>query len=279
MVRGIERKTAMLVSAALTVGGAGSIGMASEVKAQEASPSPVPSDVAVNPNETSNEVLLKNPNTGECTLVVFPPMETPVTSPLPEASPTQSAEPTMEPSFSPEPSAEPTVEADYTLWQACNDGEQPVATETANPTEPPVVEPTPSTEPTPEVTPEPQNLYTIISGKHPKVKASKITKELTNAYDKNPAATKIWEEKLVKVAWQGCQKDNHRTQHKFLNIEEACNAVVFTSYQIFQETGDENFYKLAKDAYNFGWNALPKNYRKDMNKYFEFNFPAEFPQK
>ena len=264
MIRGIERKTAMLVSAALTVGGAGSIGMASEVKAQEASPSPVPSDVAVNPNETSNEVLLKNPNTGECTLVVFPPMETPVTSPLPEASPTQSAEPTMEPSFSPEPSAEPTVEADYTLWQACNDGEQPVATETANPTEPPVVEPTPEVNITEELKPAKY----FISREHKRVEKEDLKNAFKSFYEDNPDALEIFQAKVSEDPIKDlnrCFKTLESNKRQSYKLQD-CTDILYIPLIAYKTLQIPDARKVSEMAYDYLYFAIPtKEARNSLN--------------
>lgn len=186
LLTNITSRKKTLVKGAMIVGGtaatfSGLGGFKTQrVDAQDSTPTPTATET-INPIEPTlapNQVLLKNPNTGECVLVVFPnqninPEINPTPTPDANGQPISAiAKPTNEPVPTPDLIAQaPGVDSvntapllqpqdDPTAWEPCAEGEEPTATMTAKPTVAPTEVPTstPTVEPipTPTVTPTAQ---------------------------------------------------------------------------------------------------------------------------
>ena len=179
--RRLPTRKNLLVKGVMVVGGAATAlsglgGLKTQrVEAQGSTPTPVATD-AINPVESTpapNQVLLKNPNTGECILVVFPnqninPDLNPTPTPVADGQViSANVEPTSGPTPTPELIAQapgvdvntdPLLQAqdDPTTWEPCKEGEEPTATMTAEPTVAPVKPTaTPTLTPTAELTTKP----------------------------------------------------------------------------------------------------------------------------
>lgn len=310
LLTNITSRKKAFVKGAMVVGGTAvafsGIGSGIRIQGVEAQgPTPTPATDAINPVESTpapNQVLLKNPNTGECVLVVFPnqtitPDTNPTPTPVADGQPVSAnIEPTSGPTPAPELIAQapgvdtaPLLEAqdDPTTWEPCVEGEKPTATLTAEPTVAPTEEPTstpttiPTTEPTkapsfppsPKATPVIENIINSeIPDKKPSTLAKIINNDLTKAY-KEPDAESVWPKKLADIHWDGCQHDNKTTSHEFLNIELSCSALFITLYETFQKTQNIKFYKAALDVSHYALSVLPPKYQREFIESLRLSFP------
>lgn len=163
-------RDAAIALAAILAGGTG-IGLLSttrEVSAQNSTSTPASTDVITGQvTPAPKEVLLKNPITENCVLVIFPnatlaPDIQPAVQPTPvlvaqaiedgqaTEQPVTTAGPTQEPEQialvegSPLPEGE---QPDFSTWLPCEDGEEPTATMTAKPTQKASQDPNPTLSP------------------------------------------------------------------------------------------------------------------------------------
>ncbi len=178
-------RDAAIALAAILAGGTG-IGLLSttrEVSAQNPTLTPASTDVITGQvSPAPKEVLLKDPITKNCVLVIFPnatpapdiqPAVQPTPVPVAQAiedgqateQPVTTAGPTQEPEQIALVEGDPLPEGeqpDFSTWFPCEDEEEPTATMTAEPTAPPTDEPTQEASQVPNPTLSPAEIEKLI---------------------------------------------------------------------------------------------------------------------
>lgn len=139
------------------------------------------------------------------------------------------------------------------------------------PSESPVVTPPPTQEatpkPTPEATPELKTLESIVNAeKHPKVDPSIINEEIIQAYQNNPSAGDLFTLKAAKMNFKMCQVGTPGDPENLIESDRVigCFSTIKKIYDVYHTTGDNSFYQIASDVYNYAINALP-NRKAELN--------------